>query len=55
MFVTGWDSLALQGATIEWWGDGTNMALVVMEGIYPLGENFHCAGTDQLKNFLSIW
>jgi hypothetical protein len=33
MFVTGWDSLALQAAAIERRGDGTNMALVVMEGL----------------------
>ena len=33
MFVIGWDSLALQAATIEWRGIGTNMALIVMEGL----------------------
>ena len=33
MLVTGWDSLAHQAATIEWRGDGTNMALVVVEGL----------------------
>ena len=31
--VTGWDSLAHQAATIEWWGDGTFTALIVADGL----------------------
>jgi hypothetical protein len=31
--MAGWDSLAHQAATTKWRGDGTNMALVVMEGL----------------------
>ena len=36
MHVTGWDSQALQAATIEWQGEGTCMALVVMSGLFWL-------------------
>ena len=32
MPVTGWDSLALRAATIEWQGEGTGMALVAVLG-----------------------
>ena len=33
MRVTGWDNQALQAATIEWWGEGTCMALIAMSGL----------------------
>lgn len=38
MLVTGWDNLALQTATIKWWGEGTCVALIVISGF--IGAQF---------------